>query len=108
MNSVKSKFNDRLEKKNSTKLGTNHMRTFKLLDASIKEKEILNSISRLKTNKASNLDGIKNEMIKSDASTFLPCLIKLFNLIFSSGFYPSSWAWDYISPAFKTGNNSKP
>ena len=62
------------------------MRTFNLLAAIIKDKETLNSICKLKTNKAFGLDGVKNEMIISGASTFLPCLNKLFNLIFSSDF----------------------
>ena len=47
-------------------------------------------------------------MIKSGASIFLPCLNKLFNLIFSSGLYTSSWALGYISPIFKTGDSSNP
>ena len=78
------------------------------LDAVIKDKEILNCISKLKNNKACGLDSIKNEMIKSVASIFLPCLNKLFNLIFSSGLYPSSSALGYISPIFITGDSSNP
>ena len=78
------------------------------LDAVIKDKEILNCISKLKNNKACGLDSIKNEMIKSSASIFLPCLNKLFNLIFSSGLYPSSSALGYISPIFITGDSSNP
>ena len=65
MKSEKSTFNDRLHVGKLTQIlsGTNHMRTF--IDAIIKDKEILNSISKLKTNKASSLDRIKKkEMIK--------------------------------------------
>ena len=38
-------------------------------------------------------------MLKSGATILLPCMNKLFNLIFSSGIYSSSWA---------SGDNSKP
>ena len=78
------------------------------MDDIIKDEEIKNSISKLKNNKSSGLDSIRNEMIKSGANILLPCLNKLFNLIFSSGHYPSAWAKMYISPIFKTGDNSNP
>lgn len=74
----------------------------------MKHSEISNSISRLKNNKSSGLDNIKNEMLKSGTSVLLPCLHKLFNLVFSSGIYPSSWAIGYISPIFKTGDSRQP
>ena len=108
LNSVKNKFENRLGALNEIITNTDEIRTFTPLDAVIKDKEILNCISKLKNNKACGLDSIKNEMIKSGASIFLPCLHKLFNLIFSSGLYPSSWALGYISPIFKTGDSSNP
>ena len=58
------------------------------MDTVIKDKEIQNSIAKLKNNKSSGLDSIRNEMLKSGANILLPCLKKLFNLIFSSGYYP--------------------
>ena len=78
------------------------------MDSVIKDKEIQCSITKLKNNKSSGLDGIRNEMINSGADILLPCLNKLFNLFFSSGHYPSTWAKGYISPIFKTGDNSNP
>ena len=78
--------------------------TFNFLDVVIKQSEISKSISKLKNNKASGLDSVSNEMLKSGISTLLPCLHKLFNLVFSSGIYPASWATGYISPIFKTGD----
>ena len=47
-------------------------------------------------------------MLKQGLTDFLPCLRKLFNLILSSGIYPSSWATGYITPIFKTGDSSQP
>ena len=68
----------------------------------------MNCISKLKNNKASGLYSIRNEMLKSCSTVLLPCIIKLFNLIFSSEICPSSCASGYITPLFKTGDNSKP
>ena len=108
LNSVKSKFDERYEQLNQVLENNKQTRTFNLMDAVIKDKEILNSITKLKNNKSSGLDSIRNEMIKTGVNIFLPCLKKLFNLIFSSGFYPSTWAKGYISPIFKTGDSSNP
>ena len=47
---------------------------------------------------------ISNEMLKSGITTLLPCLHKLFNLVFSSGIYPTAWATGYITPILKTGD----
>ena len=108
LNSVKSKFDERLDQLNQVLKNDKQTKTFTLMDAIIKDEEIKNSISKLKNNKSSGLDSIRNEMIKSGANILLPCLNKLFNLIFSSGHYPSAWAKGYISPIFKTGDNSNP
>ena len=47
-------------------------------------------------------------MLKAGATILMPCMNKLFNLILSSGNYPSSWAKGYITPLFKTGDNANP
>lgn len=108
LNSVQSKFDERLTNLNKILVEDKQIKSFTLLDATIKDKEIKNSINKLKNNKASGLDTIRNEMLKSGASKFLPCLTKIFNLIFSSGCYPTSWAMGYITPIYKTGDNLKP
>ena len=108
LNSVKCKFDERLEQLNQVLKNDKQTSTFNLMDTIIKDIEIQNSIAKLKNNKSSGLDSIRNEMIKSGAKLLLPCLKKLFNLIFSSGHYPSAWAKGYISPIFKTGDSSNP
>ena len=45
--------------------------------------------------------GIKNEMLKHSQSHTLPCIIKLFNIIFSSGIYPAKWKIGYIKSLYK-------
>ena len=53
-------------------------------------------------------DNVSNEMLKYSTTTLLPCLHKLFNLVFSSRVYPSSWATGYITSIFKTGDCRQP
>ena len=87
LNSVKTKFHDRLESLHQFLTNPNQTRTFNLLDTLIKEKEIFNCISKLKNNKAFGLDSIRNEMLKAGATILMPCMNKLFNLSLSSENY---------------------
>ena len=103
LNSGRSKFDERLEQLNQVLKNDRQTNTFTLMDSVIKDKEIQYSITKLKNNKSSGLDGIRNEMIKSGADILLSCLNKLFNLIFSSGHYPSAWAKGYIFLVHKKG-----
>ena len=103
LHSIQDKFTSRVEDLDRI-LKEDNNNTFSLLDVLIKQSEISNSISKLKSNKASGLDNISNEMLKSGTTTLLPCLHKLFNLVFSSGIYPANWATGYITPIFKTGD----
>ena len=65
------------------------------------DKEVLLAVKNLKNNKACGLDGIKNEMLKHSTSYILPCIVKLFNLILSSGVCPMKWKTGYIKPLYK-------
>ena len=78
-----------------------HLKTFSDLDILITSKEVLSPIKSLKNNKSCGLDGIKNEMLKHSQLHMLPCIVKLFNLILSSGSYPSKWKIGYIKPLYK-------
>ena len=76
--------------------------TFNNLDNRITVKEISSAIASLKNGKAKGLDLISNEMLKGGNAKLLLCLVKLFNLCFSNGYYPDTWANGYISPIFKS------
>ena len=54
----------------------------------------------MKSSNASGLDSVGNETLKLSISALLPCLHKL--ILY--WFYPESWATEYISPIFKTGD----
>lgn len=62
-------------------------KTFSALDFRITDKEAIHVINNLKNNKSAGLDGIKNEMLKTGIKPLLPYMLKLFNLILTSGKY---------------------
>ena len=74
---------------------------FILLDFKITEKEILQSISKLKHGNSFGLDGIKNELFKCSQTYLVSCITKHFNNILSTGQYPKKWKTGYIKPIFK-------
>ena len=77
---------------------------FEELDCEITENEILKAVSNLKANKSCSEDGIINEIFTKGKTILLPCLHKLFNAIFRSGFFPEVWSKACIVPFFKKGN----
>ena len=60
------------------------------LDNTISAHEIEKAVKFLKNRKAHGLDSITNEMITASLPVLSRSLVKLFNLILSSGFYPKS------------------
>ena len=70
-----------------------NVHTFSELDSRATDKEVLLAIRNLKHNKSAGLDGIKNEMLKNSQIYLLPCIVKLFKLILSSGVYPQTGKW---------------
>ena len=47
-------------------------------------------------------------MLKNSHSHVLPCILKLFNHILSSGIYPSKWKTGYIKPLYKGDDPTLP
>ena len=78
------------------------------LDNTISAHEIEIAVKFLKNKKAHGLDSITNEMIKASLPVLNTSLVKLFNLILSSGFYPKSWCDGFIVPLFKSGDRMDP
>jgi hypothetical protein len=37
-----------------------------------------------------------------------PCLLKLFNAVFTSGIYPSKWSKSFVCPVFKADDPNNP
>ena len=51
---------------------------------------------------------IGNELLKTAHTYLNPCLVKLFNAVFTSGIYPQIWSEGYITPIFKAENPKLP
>ena len=46
------------------------------------------------------MDRIGNELLKTAQTYLNPCLVKLFNAVFTSGIYPQIWSEGYITGFF--------
>jgi hypothetical protein len=79
-----------------------------VLDETIAEKEIVSAIEKLESNKSGGLRLITNDMLNAGQYSLAPSLLKLFNNILSSGFYPDHWSTGYLSTMFKSGDRSQP
>ena len=70
--------------------------------------EISNGIKKIKSNKASGLDSISNEMIKASAPIILPLMVIFFNKILETQEHPDEWAVGIITLIHKSGEIDDP
>ncbi|CAC5395340.1 unnamed protein product [Mytilus coruscus] len=68
---------------------------------SISKKELY---KKLKSGKSAGPDLISNEIIKCSSIVTVTAIVKLFNLILSSGIYPTSWRKAFIVLIHKSGD----
>ena len=78
------------------------------LDYIITEKEILDACKKLKNNKASAYDMVKNEMIRSAIPFIKQIVLKIFNGLLISGQFPIAWTEGIIVPLHKQGSYTDP
>lgn len=78
------------------------------LDYDINEKELLNACKKLKNNKASAYDMIKNEMLKTALPSISNTVVKIFNVLLKTGQFPDSWTEGILIPIHKQGNSADP
>ena len=78
------------------------------LDYEISEKEILTAAKKLKNNKSSSYDMIKNEMIKSALPFLSKSITHTFNSILNTGKFPKSWKKGIVIPLHKNGSKFDP
>lgn len=78
------------------------------LDSPITLKELQDNIKSLNTKKACGIDGILNEMIKFTDLKFQIAILKLFNIVLSSGIFPNIWNQGLITPLHKSGDKFDP
>ena len=78
------------------------------LDKHITQKEITLAAKSLKNRKACGYDSISNEMIKYSAHIMMPILLKLFNKVLQTEYFPTNWSKGYIVPLYKSGDDLDP
>ena len=78
------------------------------LDYAISEKEILTAAKKLKNNKSSAYDMIKNEMIKSTLPFLSKSITHAFNSILNTGKFPKTWKEGIVIPLHKNGSQFDP
>ena len=78
------------------------------LDSPISQEEVKNAIEHLKLNKSPGPDGILAEMLKNSLEHILSLLVLLFNHLFDTGQYPSTWSVAIIVPIHKSGDKDDP
>ena len=78
------------------------------LDSPITLNELQDKIKTLQPKKACGIDGILNEIIKYTDHKFQLAILKLFNIILSSGFFPNIWNQRLITPIQKSGDKFVP
>ena len=74
---------------------------------------VLQELSKLRTNKATGLDGISAKLLRDSAYIIAPYLTKIFNLSLRCGSFPDIWKKGRVTPIFKSGdptssNNYRP
>ena len=89
--------------KNRMELDKNHT-----LNDAITANEILDAVKHLKNNKSSSIDLISNEMLKNGTNFLLNSLVKLFNLIFKTGKFPTIWNTSLLVLLHKKGDKLDP
>ena len=78
------------------------------LDYEITEKEVIDACHKLKNNKASAYDMIKNEVVKSAVPLMKQTIVRVFNKLLKVGHFPISWTEGIIVPIHKQDNFSDP
>ena len=70
----------------------------------INEMSVLHELNKLKTNKATGLDGISAKLLKDSARVIAPHLTTIFNLSLRCGSFPDIWKKGRVTPIFKSGD----
>ena len=73
----------------------------------ISENAVLKAISRLKSKKSFELDGISSHILKIAGSVVSKGLANIFNISISTGIFPDSWKIAEVALIFKEGSKSE-
>ena len=103
-----SKFDVNFENKVNSDLSTQEgtLSQNNVTDCPFSVSEIKKCIKELKMGKSSGPDLIANEILKYSSVVTIKAIVKLFNLIFSSSSYPTSWRNAFIVLIHKKGDKT--
>ena len=79
-----------------------------ILNGPITREEVKYAIRKLKNGKSAGPDGLIGEFFKNSGDVVVNFLVKLFNVLFDSGVFPSDWTESIIMPLFKKGDVNDP
>ncbi len=74
-----------------------------ICNGSITKEEVLSHIDKLKSKKASGIDGVPDELIKHGQDILVEPLHGVFNFLFNKGEWPEIWAECLINPIHLKG-----
>jgi hypothetical protein len=105
-NKIKDQFKPKLRASTTT---FPHSFQFEEVDELI----VFQELSKLKTNKATGLDGISAKLLKDTVCVIAPTLTKIFNLSLRCGSFPDIWKKGKVTAIYKSGdptssNNYRP
>ena len=87
----------------------NNIECDEYLNCPISLEEINLAINKLKTGKSPGYDNVLNEYIITASNKINNLLLKLFNIILTTGIYPDPWKLGEIIPIYKNkGDNKDP
>ena len=73
------------------------------LNRDITVDEVLRCAKKMKNGKASGVDGVNNEMIKTAIECIGNILVKIFNKCLQLRYFPKEWCQAIITPIHKGG-----
>ena len=72
-----------------------------VMNAEVRLQEVLEAINRLKSGKASGMDGVKAEYLKCGGVVCAEWMVRLLNVCMNSGVVPKDWKMGCIVPLYK-------
>ena len=83
-----------------------NVRVFEKADAEISMSEVQGAIRKMKSGKASGVDGVKAEYLKSGGKVCAEWMVRMLNVCLSSGSVPNEWKIGCIIPLYKGKGDS--
>ena len=104
LNHFSEVFGSNINQTNTDPVNNDNATLINDLDIEISIEEVQKVVKNLKTQKSPGVDGLISEVFQSSIDILCPLLVKILNVVFSTGCYPKSWSEGAITPIFKKGD----